>query len=183
MQFPGLLQVHKAVSVHESPSRLSPPAPAIWSADDVVRGSGQPAGGCCSCSTACGWAGLGPVVFPPPEPPGPSSSGTARGPPAATGRGPGTNAPDPPSCPTVLDGAPDGVPRVSGWSPQMANLTEMTWWQRRSFFLPGFRHQSDAVHRTGRRKREPANISKDFNKTNKHKSKLTAPHGRLPHTK
>ncbi len=63
---------------------------------------------------ACGWEGPGPVLFPQPEPPSPSSSGTARSPPAASGRGPGTDAPDPPSCPAALDGAPGGVPRASG---------------------------------------------------------------------
>ncbi len=43
----------------------------------------------------------------------------------------------------------------------------------------------NTVRRSGRRRREPANIQ---NKTliiqiNKHKSKAAAPHGRLPHTK
>ncbi len=39
---------------------------------------------------ACGWAGL--VESPRPEPPGPSNSGTARGPPAGSGGGHRTDA-------------------------------------------------------------------------------------------
>ncbi len=57
-------------------------------------------------------AGAGGI--PRPEPPGPSSSGTARGPLAVSGRGHGTDAPDPPLCPATLDGVLDGVPRAIG---------------------------------------------------------------------
>ncbi len=54
------------------------------------------------------------MKFPQPEPPGPSSSGTAYSPPVAFGRGSGTDVPGPPSCPVTPDDVPDGVPRVSG---------------------------------------------------------------------
>ncbi len=78
-----------------------------------------------SCSPACGWTWLGLLVSPQPEPPGPSSSGTARGPLAVSGRGHrgplavsgrghGTDAPDPPLCPATLDDVLDGVPRAIG---------------------------------------------------------------------
>ncbi len=40
-----------------------------------------------SSDPACGWAGPGLLDSHRPEPPGPSSSGTARGPPAGSGRG------------------------------------------------------------------------------------------------
>ncbi len=40
-----------------------------------------------SSAMACGWAGLGLVESPQPEPPGPSSSGTARGPAAGLDEG------------------------------------------------------------------------------------------------
>ncbi len=46
---------------------------------------------------------------------------------------------------------------------------------------PGFRHQCNAVCRSGRRRWEPANVH--FIKINKHKRKAAAPHGWLPHTK
>ncbi len=46
---------------------------------------------------------------------------------------------------------------------------------------PGFRHQCNAVRRSGRRRWEPANVH--FIKINKHKRKTAAPHGWLPHTK
>ncbi len=52
--------------------------------------------------------------IPRPEPPGPSSSGTARVPLAVSGRGHGTDAPDPPLCPATLGGVLDGVPRAIG---------------------------------------------------------------------
>ncbi len=63
---------------------------------------------------ACGWTGLGLVESPQPEPPGPSSSGTARGPPAGSGRGHRIDALGPPSCPAALCGVPGGVPRATG---------------------------------------------------------------------
>ncbi len=67
-----------------------------------------------SSATACGWAGLGLVESPQPEPPGPSSSGTARGPPAGFGRGRRNGVPGPPSCPAALGDVLDGVPRATG---------------------------------------------------------------------
>ncbi len=98
-----------------------------------------------SSATACGWAGLGLVESPQPEPPGPSSSGTARGPAAGFGRGCRNGVPGPPSCPAALGDVLDGVPRATGWHPQMANSSEMTWRRRRSGFLPGFRHHCSKV--------------------------------------
>ncbi len=67
---------------------------------------------------ACGWAGPGLLYSLRPEPPGPSSSGTGCGPPAG-----------------------------SGWLPQTAIPSVRTCWQRRSGFLPGFRHQCNKVRR------------------------------------
>ncbi len=96
---------------------------------------------------ACGWAGPGLLDSPRPEPPGPSSSGTARGPPAGSGRGHRIAFPGPPSCPAALYRVPGGVPRATGWHPQMANPSVRTWWQRRSGFLPGFRHQCNNVRK------------------------------------
>ncbi len=63
---------------------------------------------------ACGWAGPGLLDSPRPEPPGPSSSGTARGPPAGSGQGHRISFPGPPSCPAALYGVPGGVPRATG---------------------------------------------------------------------
>ncbi len=67
-----------------------------------------------SCSPACGWTGLGLVVSPRPEPPSPSSSGTACGPPAGSGQGHRTDAPGPPSCPATFGGVLGGVPQAIG---------------------------------------------------------------------
>ncbi len=67
-----------------------------------------------SCSLTCGWTGLGLVISPRTEPPSPSSSGTARGPPAGSGRGHRTDAPGPPSCPATLYDVLGGVPRAIG---------------------------------------------------------------------
>ncbi len=111
---------------------------------DRERPLGRPA--VPSCSPACGWTELGLVVSPRHEPPGPSSSGTARGPPAGSGRGHKTDAPGSPTCPAMLGGVLGGVPRAIGWPPQMANSSETTLWWRRSCFLPGFRHQCSKVH-------------------------------------
>ncbi len=96
---------------------------------------------------ACGWAGPGPLDSHRPEPPGPSSSGTARGPPAGSGRGHRISSPGLPSCPSALCDVLGGVPRATGWHPQMAIPMVRTWWQRRSGFLPGFRHQCSKVRR------------------------------------
>ncbi len=85
---------------------------------------------------ACGWAGPGLLDFHRPEPPGPSSSGTARGPPAGSGRGHRISSPGLPSCPSALCDVLGGVPRATGWHPQMAIPMVRTWWQRRSGFLP-----------------------------------------------
>ncbi len=63
---------------------------------------------------ACGLAGSGLLDSPRPEPPGPSSSGTARGPPAGSGRGHRIAFPGLPSCPAALYGVPGGVPRATG---------------------------------------------------------------------
>ncbi len=84
----------------------------------------------------CGWAGPGLLDSPRPEPPGPSSSGTARGPPAGSERGHRISFPGLPSCPAALCDVPGGVPRATGWLPQMAIPSVRTWWQRRSGFLP-----------------------------------------------
>ncbi len=51
---------------------------------------------------------------PQPEPPGPSSSGTARGPAAGFGRGRRNGVPGPPSCPAALGDVLGGVPRATG---------------------------------------------------------------------
>ncbi len=67
-----------------------------------------------SSATACGWTGLGLVESPQPEPPGPSSSGTARGPPAGSGRGHRNYVLGPPSCPAALGDVLGGVPRATG---------------------------------------------------------------------
>ncbi len=85
---------------------------------------------------ACGWAGPGLLDSHRPEPPGPSSSGTARGPPAGSGRGHRISSPGLPSCPSALCVVLGGVPRATGWHPQMAIPMVRTWWQRRSGFLP-----------------------------------------------
>ncbi len=63
---------------------------------------------------ACGWAGPGLLNSPQPEPPGPSSSGAARGPPAGSGRGHRIFSPGLPSCPPAPCGVPGGVPRAIG---------------------------------------------------------------------
>ncbi len=63
---------------------------------------------------ACGWAGPGLLYSLRPEPPGPSSSGTARGPPAGSGRGHRISFPGLPSCPSALCDVPGGVPRATG---------------------------------------------------------------------
>ncbi len=63
---------------------------------------------------ACGWAGPGLLYSLQPEPPGPSSSGTARGPPAGSGRGHRISFPGLPSCPSALCDVPGGVPRATG---------------------------------------------------------------------
>ncbi len=63
---------------------------------------------------ACGWAGPGLLDSHRPEPPGPSSSGTARGPPAGSGRGHRISSPGLPSCPSALCVVLGGVPRATG---------------------------------------------------------------------
>ncbi len=93
-------------------------------------------GSSCGPIPACGWAGPGLLDSPRPEPPGPSSSGTARGPPAGSGRGHRIFFPGLPSCPAALCDVPGGVPRATGWLPQTAIPSVRTWWQRRSGFLP-----------------------------------------------
>ncbi len=102
------------------------------------RGRGTPPGHPAAPSSvpACGWAGPGLLDSHRPEPPGPSSSGTARGPPAGSGRGHRISSPGLPSCPSVLCVVLGGVPRATGWHPQMAIPMVRTWWQRRSGFLP-----------------------------------------------
>ncbi len=62
--------------------------------------------------------------------------------------------------------------------PQQRGLSDSV-----SLLPPGFRHQCNTVRKTGRRRREPANIQTSLIKINKLKSKAAAPHGRLPHTK
>ncbi len=119
--------------------------PLWFSRKDRGMPPGRPAAP--SSVPACGWAEPGLLDSPWPEPPGPSSSGTARGPPAGSGRGHRIAFPGPPSCPAALYGVPGGVPRVTGWHPQMANPSVRTWWQRRSGFLPGFRHQCNKVRK------------------------------------
>ncbi len=113
------------------------------------RGRGTPPGHPAAPSSvpACGWAGPGLLDSHRPEPPGPSSSGTARGPPAGSGRGHRISSPGLPSCPSALCVVLGGVPRATGWHPQMAIPMVRTWWQRRSGFLPGFRHQCSKVRR------------------------------------
>ncbi len=113
------------------------------------RGRGTPPGHPAAPSSvpACGWAGPGLLDSHRPEPPGPSSSGTARGPPAGSGRGHKISSPGLPSCPSALCVVLGGVPRATGWHPQMAIPLVRTWWQRRSGFLPGFRHQCNKVRR------------------------------------
>ncbi len=113
------------------------------------RGRGTPPGHPAAPSSvpACGWAGPGLLDSHRPEPPGPSSSGTARGPPAGSGRGHRISSPGLPSCPSALCVVLGGVPRATGWHPQMAIPMVRTWWQRRSGFLPGFRHQCNKVRR------------------------------------
>ncbi len=113
------------------------------------RGRGTPPGHPAAPSSvpACGWAGPGLLDSHRPEPPGPSSSGTARGPPAGSGRGHRISSPGLPSCPSALCDVLGGVPRATGWHPQMAIPMVRTWWQRRSGFLPGFRHQCNKVRR------------------------------------
>ncbi len=102
------------------------------------RGRGTPPGHPAAPSSvpACGWAGPGLLDSHRPEPPGPSSSGTARGPPAGSGRGHRISSPGLPSCPSALCVVLGGVPRATGWHPQMAIPMVRTWWQRRSGFLP-----------------------------------------------
>ncbi len=102
------------------------------------RGRGTPPGHPAAPSSvpACGWAGPGLLDSHRPEPPGPSSSGTARGPPAGSGRGHRISSPGLPSCPSALNDVLGGVPRATGWHPQMAIPMVRTWWQRRSGFLP-----------------------------------------------
>ncbi len=102
------------------------------------RGRGTPPGHPAAPSSvpACGWAGPGLLDSHRPEPPGPSSSGTARGPPAGSGRGHKISSPGLPSCPSALCVVLGGVPRATGWHPQMAIPMVRTWWQRRSGFLP-----------------------------------------------
>ncbi len=113
------------------------------------RGRGTPPGHPAAPSSvpACGWAGPGLLDSHRPEPPGPSSSGTARGPPAGSGRGHKISSPGLPSCPSALCVVLGGVPRATEWHPQMAIPMVRTWWQRRSGFLPGFRHQCNKVRR------------------------------------
>ncbi len=90
----------------------------------------------CSSTTWSRWAGPGLLDSHRPEPPGPSSSRTARGPPAGSGRGHRISSPGLPSCPSALCVVLGGVPRATGWHPQMAIPMVRTWWQRRSGFLP-----------------------------------------------
>ncbi len=75
------------------------------------RGRGTPPGHPAAPSSvpACGWAGPGLLDSHRPKPPGPSSSGTARGPPAGSGRGHRISSPGLPSCPSALC--------CSWWSP------------------------------------------------------------------
>ncbi len=127
----------------------SPSGPTHMPLRSSRRDRGMPPGRPAAPSSvpACGWAGPGLLESPQPEPPGPSSSGTARGAPAGSGRGDRIAFPGPPSCPAALDGVPGGVPQATGWHPQMANPSVRTWWQRRSGFLPGFRHQCNKVRK------------------------------------
>ncbi len=80
------------------------------------RGRGMPPGHPAAPSSvpAYGWAGPGLLDSPRPEPPGPSSSGTARGPPAGSGRGHRISSPGLPSCPSALYDVLGGVPRATG---------------------------------------------------------------------
>ncbi len=53
-----------------------------------------------------------------------------------SGRGHRISSPGLPSCPSALCVVLGGVPRATGWHPQMAIPMVRTWWQRRSGFLP-----------------------------------------------
>ncbi len=97
---------------------------------------------------ACEWAGPGPLDSHRPEPPGPSSSGTDRGPPAGSGRGHRISSPGLPSCPSALCDVLGVVPRATGWHPQMA-IPMVRTWSAAAFRLPspGFGNQCSKVRR------------------------------------
>ncbi len=83
----GQIQRHRAVALDPLRGPLREPRNKLLQhhlVDDIVD-AGHPAAP--SSVPACGWAGPGLLDSPRPEPPGPSSSGAACGPPAGSGRG------------------------------------------------------------------------------------------------
>ncbi len=102
------------------------------------KGRGTPPGRPAAPSSvpACGWAGPGLLNSPRPEPPGPSSSGAACGPPAGSGRGHRIFSPGLPHVhQRLVVFLVESRERLDDLRKTAIPLVR-TWWQRRSGFLP-----------------------------------------------